>query len=141
LDGPSEAIRKHAFGRTSDAKNIRHGRASEARPGHPAGGPGSVYILASKRNGTLYTGVTNNISIRVADHKAGLGSKFTRRYGVTLLVWHEFHDTIESAIQRETSIKRWPRKWKLALIERDNPDWDDLFDKLGEMPPLPEWAR
>jgi putative endonuclease len=102
---------------------------------------GWTYILASKRNGTLYTGVTNNLYDRVRAHKEGAGSKFTRKYGVNLLVWFERHSRIEAAIQRETSIKRWPRKWKLALIERDNPRWRDLFDKLGEMPPLPAWAK
>ena len=102
---------------------------------------GWVYILASKRNGTLYTGVTNDLIGRVAAHKDGVGSKFTRRYGVTLLVWYEVHQRIEAAIQRETSIKRWNRKWKLDLIEKDNPEWDDLYEKLVATPPLPEWAR
>ena len=102
---------------------------------------GWVYILASKRNGTLYTGVTNDLLKRLTEHKAGVGSLFTMKYGVTLLVWYESHGRIETAIQRETSIKRWPRKWKLALIEKDNPDWNDQFDKLTELPPLPEWAR
>ncbi len=77
---------------------------------------GWVYILASRRNGTLYTGVTNNLIGRVADHKAGVASTFTRTYGVCVLVWCEPHGRIENAIQRETSIKRWPRKWKLDLI-------------------------
>ncbi len=102
---------------------------------------GWVYILASKRNGTLYIGVTNDLLKRVGEHKAGVGSKFTPKYGVTLLVWYEGHDRIEAAIKRETSIKRWARKWKLALIEKDNPDWNDLVDKLTELPSLPEWAR
>ena len=102
---------------------------------------GCTYILASKRNGTLYTGVTHNLYDRVRAHKEGVGSNFTRKYGVTLLVWYEAHDRIEDAIQRETSIKRWPRKWKLALIEKDNPRWHDLFDKLSELPPLPDWAK
>jgi putative endonuclease len=88
-----------------------------------------------------YTGVTNNLYDRVRARKEGIGSKFTRKHGVTMLVWYEPHDRIESAIQRETSIKRWPRTWKLALIERDNPRWRDLFDKLGEMPALPDWAK
>ena len=57
------------------------------------------------------------------------------------MLWFEAHDRIESAIQRETSIKRWLRKWKLALIEKDNSEWNDLFDRLGEMPPLPDWAK
>lgn len=102
---------------------------------------GWVYILASKRNGTLYTGVTNDLLSRVAAHKEGVGSKFTRKYGVTWLVWFELHDRIESAIQRETSIKRWPRRWKLDLIEKDNPEWRDLFETLTKSPPLPSWAK
>jgi len=102
---------------------------------------GWVYMLASKRNGTLYTGVTNDLLSRVSDHKEGVGSNFTRKYGVTWLVWFEFHETIESAIQRETSIKRWRRKWKLDLIEAKNPDWQDLFEELTKPQPLPEWAR
>ncbi len=102
---------------------------------------GCTYILASKRNGTLYTGVTNNIVDRVWRHREGLGSTFTRRYGVTRLVWFEGHESIESAIQRETSIKRWPRQWKLNLIEQNNPDWRDLYEDLVRMPELPDWAK
>ena len=102
---------------------------------------GWVYVLASKRNGTLYTGVTNNLIGRVADHQAGVASKFTRMYGVRMLVWYEPHDRIENAIQRETSIKRWPRKWKLDLIEKDNPKWRDLFQELTTAPELPDWAK
>jgi len=102
---------------------------------------GWVYILASKRNGTLYTGVTNDLLGRAQQHRDGVGSTFTRKYGVRLLVWYEGHDRIESAIQRETSIKRWQRKWKLELIEKDNPEWEDLFEKLTAMPELPDWAK
>lgn len=102
---------------------------------------GWVYVLASKRNGTLYTGVTNDLLARVRAHKDGVGSLFTRRYGVTLLVWYEFHDRIENAIQRETSIKRWSRRWKTDLIERENPRWKDLFEEMTKPQPLPEWAR
>ncbi len=102
---------------------------------------GCTYILASHRNGTLYTGVTNNIVDRVWRHRAGLGSTFTRRYGVTRLVWFEGHSSIESAIQRETSIKRWHRQWKLNLIEQNNPDWRDLYEDLVRMPELPDWAK
>jgi putative endonuclease len=91
---------------------------------------GYVYILASRRNGTLYTGVTNNLAARIAAHREGRASAFTRRYNVKMLVWYEVHDLVTSAIQRETSIKRWPRKWKLALIEKNNPDWNDLFETL-----------
>ena len=102
---------------------------------------GWVYILASKRNGTLYTGVTSSLLSRVEQHREGLGSKFTSKYRVMSLVWYEFHERIESAIQRETSIKRWYRKWKLELIEKTNPEWEDLFLKLTTPPPLPDWAR
>ena len=102
---------------------------------------GWVYILASRRNGTLYTGVTNNLIGRVADHRAGVGSRFTRMYGVRLLAWCEPHERIENASQRETSIKRWPRRWKLDLIEADNPEWRDMFEEMTAAPVLPEWAR
>ena len=90
-----------------------------------------VYILASRRNGTLYIGVTNNLALRVYEHREGRGSAFTRRYGVKFLVWYEPHDSIAEAIQRETSLKHWPRKWKLDLIERMNPDWVDLYLTLN----------
>lgn len=87
-----------------------------------------VYIMASRRNGTLYIGVTKNLGERVTAHREGHGSTFCRRYGVTLLVWYERHDLVIDAIQRETSLKRWKRSWKLALIERLNPDWRDLAE-------------
>ncbi len=89
-----------------------------------------VYILASKRNGTLYVGVTNDLVRRIFEHKQGTASQFTKRYGVSDLVHIEIFTSPQDAIQRETSLKRWPRKWKLDLIERDNPEWIDLFDKL-----------
>jgi putative endonuclease len=92
---------------------------------------GFVYILASKRNGTLYTGVTNNLPARIYAHKLGMGSAFTRKYNVKTLVWYEVHDVVTEAIRRETNIKRWKRQWKLALIEKDNPDWDDLYETLA----------
>ncbi|HTT97869.1 MAG TPA: GIY-YIG nuclease family protein [Rhizomicrobium sp.] len=91
---------------------------------------GYVYIMASKRNGTLYLGMTSNLAERVTQHKHGVGSEFTRKYGVTMLVWYEEHAWIADAIQRETSLKRWPRKWKLELIEKMNPDWRDLHPDL-----------
>jgi putative endonuclease len=87
---------------------------------------GYVYILASGKNGTLYVGVTNNLSLRVYHHKEGRASKFTRRYGVSQLVWYEDYPTVPQAIQRETSLKRWKREWKIALIEKVNPGWEDL---------------
>lgn len=89
-----------------------------------------VYILASRRNGPLYTGVTNDLVRRVYEHKNGLAERFTRRYGVHILVWFEAFEDIAAAIQRETRIKRWRRAWKLELIERDNPKWDDLYAKV-----------
>jgi len=91
---------------------------------------GYVYLLASKRNGTLYVGVTGNLAERVFAHKQGLASKFTKRYDVKLLVWYEEYPTVPQAIQRETSLKRWNRAWKIALIEKVNPDWDDLSGGL-----------
>ena len=89
-----------------------------------------VYILASRKNGTLYTGVTNDIARRIHEHRTGVASEFTRRYGVNILVYVETHDDVEIAIAQEKRIKRWRRAWKIELIEKDNPDWRDLFDDL-----------
>ena len=99
-----------------------------------------VYILASKRNGTLYIGVTNNLAKRVDEHKRGLASEFTKRYGVTMLVWYEEYPIVPHAIQRETNIKRWNRAWKIKLIEENNSGWNDMYDRMmGEiaLPDLP----
>jgi putative endonuclease len=90
-----------------------------------------VYILASKRNGTLYIGVTNDLARRVFEHKQGTGSVFTTKYGVNMLVHAEVLTSPQDAIQRETNLKRWPRKWKLDLIEKNNPDWIDLYETLA----------
>jgi putative endonuclease len=90
---------------------------------------GFVYILASKRNGTLYLGVTSDLHGRMQAHREGRGSAFVKKYGVTRLVWFEEHPRYADAIQRETSLKRWKRAWKLALIEKTNPEWDDLLEK------------
>ncbi len=90
-----------------------------------------VYMLASKRNGTLYVGVTSNLVQRIWQHKNDLVAGFTQRYAVHTLVWHEVHETMESAITREKALKRWKRAWKIELIERDNPSWRDLYDDLG----------
>jgi putative endonuclease len=87
---------------------------------------GFVYILASKRNGTLYTGITSDLHGRIQAHREGRGSKFTAKYGVTRLVWFEEYPLYADAIQRETSLKRWKRAWKLELVEKTNPNWDDL---------------
>jgi len=98
---------------------------------HPADMPqGHVYILASKRNGTLYIGVTNDLSARIFAHREGRGSLFTKKYNIKMLVWYETYDMVTDAIQRETSLKRWPRKWKLELIEKFNPGWTDLYETL-----------
>jgi putative endonuclease len=85
-----------------------------------------VYILASKRNGTLYVGITNNLERRVAEHKQGLVDGFTKRYGVKMLVYYEITDSIDSAIAREKQIKDRSRSYKLNLIEQENPRWSDL---------------
>ena len=92
---------------------------------------GFVYILASRRNGTLYVGVTSDLVRRVFEHREGLISGFTQTYGVKSLVWYERHDDIESAIVRETRIKGWKRAWKLELIEAVNPEWYDLYVTLN----------
>ena len=89
-----------------------------------------VYLLASKRNGTLYVGVTSDLVKRVWEHKNHVVDGFTKQYGVGLLVWYEMHETMESAIQREKAIKEWQRAWKLKLIEKFNPDWKDLYDTV-----------
>ena len=90
----------------------------------------SVYILASERNGTLYTGVTSNLIKRVWEHKNNVVPGFTQRYGVHTLVWFELHPTMESAILREKCIKEWKRKWKLSLIEKNNQHWHDLYESI-----------
>ncbi len=95
----------------------------------------AVYILASKRNGTLYTGVTSNLMGRIEQHRDGVVRGFTHRYGVRVLVWFEQHATMEFAITREKQIKKWNRAWKLELIEAGNPEWRDLAEDLG-FPPL-----
>ena len=89
-----------------------------------------VYILASCRNGTLYTGVTSNLMKRVWEHKNHLVRGFTQKYKIDQLVWYEMHSTMISAISREKAIKEWRRTWKLALIEKFNPTWKDLYDYL-----------
>ena len=89
-----------------------------------------VYILANKRNGTLYIGVTSNLPGRVWQHKAKVVEGFTHKYGITKLVWYEIHETMTSAIQREKAIKFWKRLWKLKTIEAMNPDWRDLYEDI-----------
>ena len=91
---------------------------------------GWVYIVTNRRNGTLYLGVTANIARRAWEHREGVAEGFTRRYGLKRLVYAEFHDDIAAAIQREKTVKHWPRRWKIALIQELNPDWDDLYETL-----------
>ena len=93
---------------------------------------GAVYILASRKHGTLYIGVTADLMHRVSQHRAGETEGFTQRYGVKRLVWFEHHDSIVAAIQREKSLKKYRREWKINLIERDNPNWDDLFPERAQ---------
>lgn len=89
-----------------------------------------VYILASRRNGTLYIGVTGDLTGRISVHKQDLVAGFTRRYGVHMLVWYEVHGSPETAIRREKQLKKWNRAWKLRLIEEGNPQWRDLYPTL-----------
>ena len=91
----------------------------------------AVYIMANKRNGTLYTGVTSNLVQRAWQHREGLLPGFTTRYGCKLLVWYERHDDMTSAIEREIQIKAGSRRKKLALIEGSDPDWRDLYEGLA----------
>lgn len=93
-----------------------------------------VYILASGRHGTLYTGVTSDLMARLHQHREGLIKGFTSRYGITHLAWFEMHETMDAAITREKRIKQWNRDWKLDLIERSNPEWVDLAIGLGFEP-------
>jgi len=86
-----------------------------------------VYMLASQRNGTLYTGMTSDLLKRIWQHKNGEIEGFTKQYNVTTLVYYEVHQSAESAIVREKQIKKWRRKWKLRLIEKGNPGWNDLY--------------
>ena len=90
----------------------------------------AVYLMASKRNGTIYVGVTSNLVQRAWQHREGLVEGFTKRHGCKLLVWYELHSTMEYAITREKQVKGGSRKKKLALIEAANPQWRDLFEEV-----------
>jgi putative endonuclease len=89
-----------------------------------------VYILASRRNGTLYIGMTDDIARRMLEHQEGALPGFTKKYGVKTLVWFEAYDSREDAFRRERQMKKWNRAWKLRLIEASNPDWHDLTPEL-----------
>ncbi len=88
------------------------------------------YIMTNAPHGTLYIGVTSDVAARVQAHREGRGSQFCRKHGLTRLVYVEQYDDIHEAITREKAMKRWKRQWKLKLIRRDNPDWNDLFDTI-----------
>ena len=92
--------------------------------------PGYVYLMASTRNGTLYLGVTSDLPARTYQHRNGFGEGFSKEHGCTLLVWFEAHDDLQDARQRELQMKKWKRAWKIELVERDNPQWKDLYETL-----------
>ncbi|ANM03201.1 excinuclease ABC subunit C domain-containing protein [Rhizobium phaseoli] len=94
---------------------------------HSAGMAGYVYIVTNQKNGTLYIGVTSDLERRIYEHREGLTPGFAWKYGCTRLVWYEEHWDIGSAIQREKSLKRWNRQWKIDLVAAMNPEWDDLY--------------
>ena len=98
--------------------------------------PYYVYILASKKNGTLYLGVTNDIAKRVYEHKNNLVDGFTKKYSVHCLVYFEVCEDVRVAIQREKNIKKWRRRWKIELIEKNNPNWRDLYFEVIDGFPL-----
>lgn len=104
---------------------VEHAQESVVTQRRPA-----VYILASERSGTLYVGVTGELSQRLEQHRTGEGSEFTNRYSVHRLVYAEFHDDMRTAIMREKQIKKWNRQWKMRLIEENNPRWRDLSEDL-----------
>lgn len=97
----------------------------------------AVYIMCDRYRGTLYIGVTSQFQTRMIQHRDGLIPGFTKRYGLKRLVWYETHEVMTVAIQRERSLKEWPRQWKINLIERDNPTWDDLYAAVFEWTPVP----
>ncbi len=92
---------------------------------------GWVYIMADRYRGAMYVGVTSDLAARISQHKCGEGSEFCVRYGLTRLVWAEHGDAITECIAHEKRLKRWRREWKFELIERRNPDWEDLFERLA----------
>jgi putative endonuclease len=97
----------------------------------------AVYMMADHYRGTLYIGVTSQFQTRIIQHRDGLIPGFTERYGLKRLVWFETHELMTAAIQRERSLKEWRRQWKINLIERDNPHWNDLYAAVFEWTPVP----
>jgi putative endonuclease len=108
--------------------------------------PYFVYIMASRRNGTLYIGVTSDLVRQAYEHREGLVGGFTKRYGVRLLVYYEIHEEVGAAIEREKNLKKWNRAWKVRAIEERNPDWIELYPSIAsqivpEAPPSNASAR
>ena len=97
----------------------------------------AVYMMADRPRGTIYIGVTSTFLSRIVQRREGTFEAFTKRYGLKRLVWFEPFEVMTNAIQREKSLKRWPRQWKINLIERDNPSWEDLYPELAEWTPVP----
>ena len=91
---------------------------------------GWVYIMADRYRGTIYVGSTADLALRIVQHREGQGSKFCAEYGLTRLVWAELLPTMQDAMDQEKRIKRWRREWKFALVEKNNPEWRDLFDDI-----------
>jgi putative endonuclease len=89
-----------------------------------------VYMMSNKRHGTIYTGVSGQLISRICEHREGRIEGFTKKYGLKRLVWYEPHESMTAAIQRESTIKKYKREWKINLIERENPFWEDLFPAL-----------
>ena len=94
--------------------------------------PGYVYLMASRRNGTLYLGVTSNLVQRTYQHRNGLIEGFSKRYNCRTLVWYEAHDDIQDGRARELQMKKWKRAWKIEAIEGMNPEWRDLFEEIAQ---------
>jgi putative endonuclease len=99
----------------------------------------AVYMMASRKHGTIYIGVTSQLPARASQHRKAQGGSFTARYGLERLVWYESHETIVAAIRREKQLKKYKREWKINLIERDNPHWDDLFPTLFGQTDYDRW--
>ncbi len=91
---------------------------------------GYVYMMANRRNGTIYIGVTSDLAMRIHQHREGLAPGFTKRHGCKLLLWYEAHDDLQEARRRELQMKEWKRSWKIRLVEENNLDWDDLYPTL-----------
>ncbi len=98
-----------------------------------------TYIVASKRNGTLYIGMTNDLFRRIWEHREGLVDGFTKEHGVKHLVYFETFEDVNAAIHREKRLKKWKRQWKIDLIQKDNLEWDDLYERMTAPQPPPQW--